>query len=905
MTDLSRPEYLEQEEIVNRIGAGVTVITGNMRLARALHKRFDHYFMGTANKVWETPDILPWDAWLRRCLNSINNSKLHAEPPLLLSETQERLLWEQTIEDKVGDHGLLQIPATARQCGSAWALMQAWQLDESDFKYFHNEDSRAFLRWRTAFVNRCQAASWLSPAQLPELLCAQSNSAGLPLPEKIIMTGFDELSPQQQQLLEAIGQQGCEVEWLEKSACKANVSTLSFTHAREEIESAARWARHIMQSNPASKVAIVAPELNELKTTLQTIFDRIFVPSSLHPGVTEAQRPYNISLGEPLIQYPLVQTAMQLLRLQQNSISIEEVSLIVQSPFLGGWEHERFARAQLDRQLREYGTTDISLGLLMGCAGRVGEVYHCPLLHAMLLSYRSLLAKLPSRCHTTDWSQHFSALLAAFEFSKGRTLSSDEYQTIEAWNTVLYDLVKLDKLGGSLNFQQAFRILLQTASERIFQPRSDDVAVQVLGVMEATGLEFDYVWIMGMHDGIWPPAPRPNPFIPAALQRQKMMPHSSPQRQLQVARHITARLAGNAIEVIFSYPTRKHDDVLRPSPLLQAFSQSDHEQLPQWRQDMWQTLIFNSARTENWSDSSVPLADVNNVRGGSQVFKLQAMCPFRAFAELRLGARPMAEPGMGLDAAERGSLLHQVMEYFWRRVMNQKNLLNLSEQQSQELIAECVSRAVDKLESSTQQTFNERFKRLEKTRLEKLIYDWLQIEKQRQAFSVYATEQTVSAYIKGMQIKLKIDRIDELENGERLLIDYKTGTVTPAQWFGERPEEPQLPLYSLVQPEQLSGLLFAQIKSGETGFRGVTREQDVIAGVKSCQQLRQAKEVGDWDELLVSWKSTIESLAEGYKQGHAAVDPLNYPGSCQFCRLHQVCRISELTAADGLQVEGD
>ena len=237
--------------------------------------------------------------------------------------------------------------------------------------------------------------------------------------------------------------------------------------------------------------------------------------------------------------------------------------------------------------------------------------------------------------------------------------------------------------------------------------------------------------------------------------------------------------------------------------------------------------------------------------------------------------------------------------------MNQQTLLLLSDYDLNKTITECVSRAIDRLEQSTGQNFNQRFKSIEQERLKQLVHTWMTIEKQRQPFSVYATEQTVIIYVQDMQIKLKIDRIDELENGDRLLIDYKTGSVTPAQWFGERPEEPQLPLYSVALPEQLSGLLFAQLKSGETIFKGITRDNDLIAGVKSCQQLAQAKGLGDWDALLHKWKQAIESLAMEYKQGHAPVAPLKYPASCQYCSLPQLCRINELSVPGTLQSEAD
>ena len=41
--------------------------------------------------------------------------------------------------------------------------------------------------------------------------------------------------------------------------------------------------------------------------------------------------------------------------------------------------------------------------------------------------------------------------------------------------------------------------------------------------------------------------------------------------------------------------------------------------------------------------------------------------------------------------------------------------------------------------------------------------------------------------------------MDRLADGARVLIDYKTGVAT-ADWRGERPDNPQLPIYALLQP---------------------------------------------------------------------------------------------------------
>jgi hypothetical protein len=50
------------------------------------------------------------------------------------------------------------------------------------------------------------------------------------------------------------------------------------------------------------------------------------------------------------------------------------------------------------------------------------------------------------------------------------------------------------------------------------------------------------------------------------------------------------------------------------------------------------------------------------------VFQYQAACPFRAFVELRLGAEDLEVPVPGLDARQRGTLIHAALEVFWTEV---------------------------------------------------------------------------------------------------------------------------------------------------------------------------------------------------------------------------------------------
>ena len=55
--------------------------------------------------------------------------------------------------------------------------------------------------------------------------------------------------------------------------------------------------------------------------------------------------------------------------------------------------------------------------------------------------------------------------------------------------------------------------------ETLFQAESPDTPIQILGPLESTGLTFDALWLLGLDDYNWPPAPQSNPLLPNRLQR--------------------------------------------------------------------------------------------------------------------------------------------------------------------------------------------------------------------------------------------------------------------------------------------------------------------------------------------------------------------------------------------------
>jgi ATP-dependent helicase/nuclease subunit B len=134
-----------------------------------------------------------------------------------------------------------------------------------------------------------------------------------------------------------------------------------------------------------------------------------------------------------------------------------------------------------------------------------------------------------------------------------------------------------------------------------------------------------------------------------------------------------------------------------------------------------------------------------------------------------------------------------------------------------------------------------------------------------------------------------MDKLMDGENaGSYALIDYKTGRATPGSWYGERPDEPQLPFYAVSAPEKVSAVAFARLQPGAMKFSGVCMTQKQIPGVQPAKS---------WSALIASWKRELESLASGFAAGDARVDPKNGLATCRSCDLQPLCRVHERLSA--------
>jgi ATP-dependent helicase/nuclease subunit B len=886
-------------EVFDALDRGVTVVTGNKRLAGVIRQAFERSAMDKGLEVWPTPQVLPWTAWLQTTWEGAVISGASSAPELLLTSQQEQRIWEDIIAESVADQPLQQVTGTVRRAQEAWQLMQSWRLSLNEVVFRYNSDSVAFWEWASRFEAKCKKKGWLPIACLSDELQRSVQAGEFVTPTELVLIGFDELTPQQQSLLQTLVESGCDVRWMQLAGKESQTARIGCVDVRQEAVTVARWVRRRLDENPEAEIGVVVPELASQRDIVILALDEVLVPQALQPGRQSVVRPYNISLGPPLSAYPIISTALKLLGLLAPTISLENMGRLLHSPFIAGWEQEASARALLDGRLRETGELHVAVKTLRYHASQTNKSYSCPVLADSLTAWVKAARDCPRTDSPAQWSERFAGLLKAIGWASGRPLSSEEYQAAEAWQELLGAFATLEPVTEPMAASAAVAQLRRMAGERTFQPQTGAVPVQVLGMLEASGLQFDCLWIMGLHDGAWPAPPRPNPFIPLHLQRDAGLPHSSEERELQVSRTMIRRMLTSAAEVVVSFPQRSGDEELRPSPLITDLSIVEPEALRLWPAPTWRDDVHDSAKLTTLEEDPAPALENEEVSGGSAVFKLQAACPFRAFAELRLGARALGQADIGLDAMTRGSLMHRVLEKVWHVLDSHEQLMAMDTTEVGTLVDSMVREAIDEIANRYPQTFTGRFREMEAERLCRQVLEWLELEKQRVPFRVVEKEEKHEAIAGGVRVQLKVDRIDELADGRQVVIDYKTGEVKPSQWFGERPDEPQLPLYSMAVGGNIAGVLFAQVKAGSMAFNGVAEDEGLVPGVKSYERLAQTREANSWSDVLRDWRATMERLGETFRNGEALVDPKQYPVTCIYCELKPLCRINELTVLDG------
>ncbi|HZJ16875.1 MAG TPA: hypothetical protein VFD27_17605, partial [Chthoniobacteraceae bacterium] len=517
-------------ELLASSPAAICVVTPNRRLARSLGAEFDRYQTERSKAVWETPQIVPFSAFVAALYDVAQHDPALANVPSPLTAAQERVVWEAVVRDS--ELGMLSSEAGAALAAETWALAHQWNVAPRVRRYTAVADTRVFVNWAGEYYRRVEAAHATDAARLPDIVREYLGAGTVSGPLRLVLAGFDETTPQQQQLFDALVTRGTVCERFEPTPHVATPRRVRCLDEHDENERMADWVAAHLAADARARIGIVVPQLGSRRRALTAALDAVLVPDRLLAPASA--RPYTVSLGGALADIALVAFFLRSIRLTLGTVPFEVASAVLRSPYFAGSVDECDARGLVDSQLRQRCQRSVDFERIFQGVQASAHDYDVDQLRAGLRALSQWRAQHATRSRrASEWASAFSqAVQSISAFAGGRTVSeyaldSNDYQALARWQELLGEFAALDRTVGRLTAAAALSQLERIARETIFQPDGGAPPVQVLGVLEANALTFDHVWIMGLTAEAWPPSVQADPLLPIELQRAAGMPGAS------------------------------------------------------------------------------------------------------------------------------------------------------------------------------------------------------------------------------------------------------------------------------------------------------------------------------------------------------------------------------------------
>jgi ATP-dependent helicase/nuclease subunit B len=899
-------------ELLDLLDGGALLLLPNARAARELRVAFDARQRARGRAAWASPQVLSWTQWTNSLWSEL--VVMGAESRLLLNAAQEHSLWREIIAEDAANSSLAAEDSLAELARSAWQLAAGYEAVPRLRSFAASHDPRIFATWAETFSAQCAARSYLSAALLNRALLEHAQAGTFAAPRSLELVGFGEMQPSQIALLAGLRACGTEVverglEVVETDG-RARISSIA-RNEREELMLAARWVREFLEEPSAreggARGAVLLPDVGEDRAELEGVLRETLAPELQSIDADLSSTPWEFSGGVPLSSLAMVADALALVRWMQEPLPLERVSSLLLSPYMGGNGadgEERDARARFD------------VGRLRRALLLRAEIEFSSVLELVDLDARAARSeddaglRWVKRVNAflgrsgdgnrprgfSDWMEFVRGILQSANWPGNRVLTATEFEATRAWESVLDLVSTLDFSGRRVTFAHALQVLAFHVQAHLFAPPSTGASVQVMSIAEAEGSIFDAVVFLRCTDRNWPASERVHPLLPWTLQRSLKMPGSDPLHTAARCRALTEDLFRRSGRVLFTAAVEDKDGKLRPSPLLEEMGVEYVDAAQLVRGYRPATSI---ALELDVDDSRLPALPSHEVAGGSSVLKLQAACGFLAFAELRMRATAPESGDIGLDAGESGVMLHRALQYFWKKVATQDLLRSMSETERERVLTEAVDAAMPG-RLLVRDGWDRAYVALLKRRMHLLLRQWLDQELQRGPFRVVDVERKELVTVGPLTLEVRVDRIDSVGEG-MCLVDYKTGyDANPKQWSGPRPDDPQLPLYTLLaEAGELKGVAFAKVRAGhEMKWLGYQSEEGVLPASRSKANIR------DIALLMDEWRETLTQLAEDFAAGRADVFPKSYEKNCARCAQKLLCRIDPgLLQATGDDVE--
>ncbi len=799
--------------------------------------------LSATRRVVLAPPLLTYRNWLGELWSDLPDRGTAQVP---ITQAQSTALWRRTIAESAEGPTLIGHDGPAALAVQAWRSLLAWDIDPSTLKAESGQaDFGTFLRWCARYRNRLRDANFVDGAQMERALL---HSEATPR-ESVVLLDRHDPPPVELRLLDRLRAAGCQVRHEPPPERPARSLRIELANEHDELACAAAWARRYLESSPSRRVALVVPDLGTKHATVERILAQAPGSDGFADGGSDI--PVAIASGWPELAAPAINAAFCGIELLSPRGTFVTLSRWLRSPCFHATDRQRYCEAALlETRLRS---------LLILKAGFLEAYRHGGLSRTIRgeapdLARRldSALAEFPTRPNLTP-----SAWIAVWQRSLARLgwSAAADADAAQAWERALAEFAQLTPVLGAIRANTAVDEL-----ERILNRPRTAAPLSLSGVhvferVDDIGPGYDRAWITGFSDSRWPELARDNPLLPRRLQIAHGMPWCKPLAALERSRQSLGRLLNRVPEVVLSWPSLELDRQSEPSALIEGV---DTATLADLGIDRSTARPRESARSvERIIDPAPPLKG-STIIGGAQTLNQQAACPLRAFCSGRLGAHALDPFERGLSAGMQGKLAHRAAQLLFDQADPTDDPASR--------VRRCVERALKEIFRGMHGSAGALYE-LERDRLAALLARLIEAESNRREYAVEQLEERREIRIESWLLRARMDRVDRLSDGTLAVLDYKTGRyVGKPDWFGERLNDTQLPLYALDLGERVSAAVIVQLRDPRVSYRGVWHDRDDFPG-----KPEKLPDERSWQAQIGVWREQLGALAREYANGDTRV----------------------------------
>ena len=443
-------------------------------------------------------------------------------------------------------------------------------------------------------------------------------------------------------------------------------------------------------------------------------------------------------------------------------------------------------------------------------------------------------------------------------------------------------------------FQTAF------AGRVVRRPEVAEARLKIYGPLEARLTQSDRLIIGGLVEGVWPPAPRVDPWLSRPIRHELGL--DLPERRIGLSAHDFAQLLG-AEEIILSRSAKVGGAPAVASRFLHRLEAVAGEQRWQAAKHAGEKYVHYAAELDR-PDKVEPIPQpAPKPPRSARPLKLSVTAienwlrdPYTIYAKFILRLNPLDPVDMPLSAADRGSAIHEALGEFTRTFSAAlpEDLAGALRNIGQKYFAPLMERP------EARALWWPRFQRIAKW-----FEDWETVRRSEVARIDAEIRGEMTICLDGERtfvLSARADRIEHRHDGRYAILDYKTGQPPTGKQV-RMGLSPQLTLEAAILIEGGFEGIPAGSSVSELGY--VRLSGNNPPGEQKPLELKIKGETPQApDDAAAEARSKLERLIRAFESEDQAYTSLNLSmWSNRYGSYDDLARIKEWSAAGGLGLE--